>query len=164
MTGIDAHHRALQARMGERIERDLAPVPAEAAVRFAIATGDDDPRHRDPAAARALGHADLVVPPLYLGSVREWGAGSTEEELRGDGTSGADVGLIEGARVLGGGQELTFLAEVVVGEPLRMEAELTGVERKDGSAGPLVIASIRRTFHAADGRDLVVCDETRVLR
>ena len=32
---------------------------------FAAALGEDDPVHRDPAAARALGHPDVVAPPTF---------------------------------------------------------------------------------------------------
>jgi acyl dehydratase len=32
---------------------------------FADAIGADDPLHRDPAAARAAGHPDVVAPPTY---------------------------------------------------------------------------------------------------
>jgi acyl dehydratase len=32
---------------------------------FATALGDDDPAYRDPAAARALGHPDVIAPPTF---------------------------------------------------------------------------------------------------
>jgi acyl dehydratase len=32
---------------------------------FATALGDDDPVHRDPAAARAAGHPDVIAPPTF---------------------------------------------------------------------------------------------------
>jgi acyl dehydratase len=32
---------------------------------FAAALGEDDPVHRDPAAARALGHPDVIAPPTF---------------------------------------------------------------------------------------------------
>ena len=34
--------------------------------RFAQAIGDDHPAYTDPAAARALGHPDVVAPPTFL--------------------------------------------------------------------------------------------------
>lgn len=32
---------------------------------FAAALGEEDPVHRDPAAARALGHPDVIAPPTF---------------------------------------------------------------------------------------------------
>src|SRR6195952_3826477 len=32
---------------------------------FAAALGDDDPAYRDPAAAAALGHPDVIAPPTF---------------------------------------------------------------------------------------------------
>ncbi|HEY3502526.1 MAG TPA: MaoC family dehydratase N-terminal domain-containing protein [Actinocatenispora sp.] len=32
---------------------------------FAAALGDDNPAYRDPAAARALGHPDVIAPPTF---------------------------------------------------------------------------------------------------
>src|SRR5947209_20143053 len=37
--------------------------------RFADAIGDPNPAYRDPAAARALGHPDVIAPPTYLTAV-----------------------------------------------------------------------------------------------
>ena len=34
--------------------------------RFAQAIGDDNPAYTDPAAARALGHPDVIAPPTFL--------------------------------------------------------------------------------------------------
>ncbi|MGH8918484.1 MAG: FAS1-like dehydratase domain-containing protein [Actinomycetes bacterium] len=33
---------------------------------FARALGDDDPAYRDPAAARAYGHPDVIAPPTFV--------------------------------------------------------------------------------------------------
>jgi acyl dehydratase len=33
---------------------------------FADAIGDDNPAYRDPAAARALGHPDVIAPPTFV--------------------------------------------------------------------------------------------------
>ncbi|GGW53222.1 hypothetical protein GCM10010503_32980 [Streptomyces lucensis JCM 4490] len=40
-------------------------VTAELIAEFADATGDTDPAYRDPAAARALGHPDVIAPPTF---------------------------------------------------------------------------------------------------
>lgn len=45
---------------------DTYEVGREHIRRFADALGDANPAYRDPRAARALGHADVVAPPTFL--------------------------------------------------------------------------------------------------
>ncbi|MEU6326275.1 MaoC family dehydratase N-terminal domain-containing protein [Streptomyces sp. NPDC047049] len=44
---------------------------------FAAALGDPHPAYTDPAAARALGHPDVIAPPTYLAAL----AGHAEDQL-----------------------------------------------------------------------------------
>ncbi|MFE3886472.1 MaoC family dehydratase [Streptomyces lydicus] len=44
---------------------------------FAAALGDPHPAYTDPAAARALGHPDIIAPPTYLAAL----AGHAEDQL-----------------------------------------------------------------------------------
>lgn len=44
---------------------------------FAAALGDPHPAYTDPAAARALGHPDIIAPPTYLASL----AADAEDQL-----------------------------------------------------------------------------------
>ncbi|MER0481104.1 MaoC family dehydratase [Streptomyces sp. Edi2] len=44
---------------------------------FAAALGDPHPAYTDPAAARALGHPDIIAPPTYLATL----AGHAEDQL-----------------------------------------------------------------------------------
>lgn len=46
---------------------------------FAAALGDPHPAYTDPAAARALGHPDIIAPPTYLATL----AGHAEDQLLG---------------------------------------------------------------------------------
>ncbi|MGX7758807.1 MaoC family dehydratase [Streptomyces angustmyceticus] len=55
------------------------PYPIERAriAAFAAALGDPHPAYTDPAAARALGHPDVIAPPTYLATL----AGDAEDRL-----------------------------------------------------------------------------------
>ncbi|MFJ9466487.1 MaoC family dehydratase [Streptomyces caniferus] len=55
------------------------PYPIERAriAAFAAALGDPHPAYTDPAAARALGHPDVIAPPTYLATL----AGHAEDRL-----------------------------------------------------------------------------------
>ncbi|SEE76018.1 Acyl dehydratase [Streptomyces sp. 2112.3] len=46
---------------------------------FAAALGDPHPAYTDPAAARALGHPDIIAPPTYLATL----AAHAEDQLLG---------------------------------------------------------------------------------
>ncbi|MFF4821177.1 MaoC family dehydratase N-terminal domain-containing protein [Kitasatospora sp. NPDC001309] len=48
-----------------RTAPEVYEVSREKIREFALATGDPDPAHLDPAAARALGHPDVIAPPAF---------------------------------------------------------------------------------------------------
>ena len=48
---------------------DPYEVGREAIRAFAFAIGDENPVHRDQAAARAAGHPDVIAPPTYVVSL-----------------------------------------------------------------------------------------------
>ncbi|MFE7243114.1 MaoC family dehydratase N-terminal domain-containing protein [Streptomyces sp. NPDC057580] len=163
---LSAAMAAVREQLGRPVTRPLGPVSERTAQRFAIATSDDSQVYFDRDAARDAGYPDLPVPPLYLSSVREWGAGPAPEELQPDGTTTTDVGLPTGVpvRVLGGGQTLAFADEIVVGVPVTAEFTVTDVRRRPGTAGDLLVVEVRRTYTDVDGRTLLDCTESRVLR
>jgi acyl dehydratase len=51
--------------IGKRYEPLTYAVGREKIVEFAVATGETNPLHLDPAAARAAGHRDVVAPPMF---------------------------------------------------------------------------------------------------
>ncbi len=50
--------------------------------RYAMTIGATDPKHYDPAHARAAGYADVVAPPNMLAAIVEWGLGTPEARLQ----------------------------------------------------------------------------------
>ena len=76
---------------------------------FATAIGATDPAYHDPAAARALGHADVVAPPTFP-VVLSMAAG---EQLFVDPALGIDY-----SRVVHGDQRFVYLRPVVAGDEL----------------------------------------------
>lgn len=96
---------------------DPFEVGREAIREFAAAIGDDDPVHRDRAAARAAGHPDVVAPPTFV-------VGLT---LRSEAQAAADsFGDIDMADVLHRDQAFTYSRPVRAGDRL--------VVTSDGSA------------------------------
>jgi acyl dehydratase len=76
---------------------------------FAAAIGATDPAHHDPAAARALGHPDVVAPPTFP-VVLTWAA---TQQLLDDPDLGLDFG-----RVVHGDQRFAYVRPVTASDEL----------------------------------------------
>jgi acyl dehydratase len=76
---------------------------------FATAIGATDPAHHDPAAARALGHADVVAPPTFPIVMTL----AASQQIIEDPALGVDYG-----RVLHGDQRFAYTRPVVAGDEL----------------------------------------------
>lgn len=76
---------------------------------FAAAIGSDDPAHHDPAAARALGHRDVVAPPTFAVIVAQ----QCEHQYVSDPEAGIDF-----TRVVHGEERFAFHRAIVAGDRL----------------------------------------------
>ncbi|OMQ15510.1 hypothetical protein A7K94_0208925 [Modestobacter sp. VKM Ac-2676] len=91
---------------------------------FATALGDPDPAYRDPAAAQALGHPDVIAPPTFA-IVLTLGAGNVVVE-------DPDVG-IDYSRVVHGEQRFTHHRPVRAGDRLVATATIDAVRSVAGN-------------------------------
>jgi acyl dehydratase len=99
-------------------------VGREKIAEFATALGDPDPAYRDPAAARALGHADVIAPPTFA-IVLSLGAGHVVVE-------DPEVG-IDYSRVVHGEQRFTHHRPVRAGDRLVATATIDAVKTVAGN-------------------------------
>jgi len=76
---------------------------------FAEAIGADHPAHRDPEAARQLGHPDVIAPPTFAVIVAQ----RTEAQMVFDPASGIDY-----SRVVHGEQRFVHHRPIVAGDRL----------------------------------------------
>ncbi|MFN8074811.1 MAG: MaoC family dehydratase N-terminal domain-containing protein [Kineosporiaceae bacterium] len=76
---------------------------------FASAIGSADPAHHDPAAARALGHRDVVAPPTFAVIIAQ----QCEAQLIRDPEAGIDF-----SRVVHGEERFAFHRPIVAGDRL----------------------------------------------
>jgi acyl dehydratase len=164
--GLRARYASLRSLEGREQELVIGPVRELEFRRFALASGEADPRYLDADAARALGYPGIIAPPGYLSAVMGWQAGPPAEQLRPDGTSGAEIAdlPLEGLRVMGGGQELELGLPVVDGTHVTMRTAVESVKFKQGRSGELIIVTVTRTFVDADGALLVRCRESFIAR
>jgi acyl dehydratase len=99
-------------------------VGREKIAEFATALGDPHPAYRDPAAARALGHPDVIAPPTFA-IVLSLGAGNVVVE-------DPDVG-IDYSRVVHGEQRFTHHRPVRAGDRLVATATIDAVKTIAGN-------------------------------
>jgi acyl dehydratase len=92
---------------------------------FARAVFADDPQHLDPAAARALGYADVVAPTTFAIVIQE----QTLQQLIAQPDSG-----IELARLLHAEQRFRFTRPIVAGDELTAQLSVVGIRSMGGNA------------------------------
>jgi len=115
---------------------------------FARAVFAEDPQHRDPAAARALGYPDVVAPPTFAMVIQD----QTLQQLLAEPDSG-----IELSRVLHAEQRFAYSRPIVAGDELTGILSVTGVRTIGGNAMVTSQAEIR------DAADQHVVTATSVL-
>ncbi len=120
--------------------------------RFAEAIGDTSPACVDPAAARALGHRDVVAPPTFL-TVLNF-------RFAAEGPV-ADPGLgLDYSRVVHGEQEFVLHRPVVAGDVLRSVQRVEDV--RDAGRNELITTVTEVT--GADGEPVATLRSTIVSR
>ena len=103
--------------------RAVYAVGREKVREYAYATGETDPRHLDPDAARAAGYADVVAPPMFAAV---YCAPAIGPALL-DPEHGIDF-----ARLLHAAQEFTWHAPVVAGDEITTEAAHEDTSERGG--------------------------------
>jgi acyl dehydratase len=123
----------------------LYAVGREKVREYALATGETDPRHLDPAAAREAGHADVVAPPMFA---VVYAAPALTAAL-----FDPEVGL-DFARMVHGRQAFAWGPLVVAGDEITTTAEIADISER-GGMGFFVFAS-----ESVNQRGETVCEAT----
>src|SRR4051794_19431358 len=109
---------------------------------FARAVGADDPAHHDPAAARSLGHPDLVAPPTFP-VVLSMAAGN---QVVDDPALGLDY-----SRVVHGDQRFSYTRPVYAGDRLICLCSVEDVISRGGHD----FLTVRTDVTTEDGQPVV---------
>jgi acyl dehydratase len=110
---------------------------------FARAVGLTHPAHFDPAAAKALGYADLVAPPtlpIALGMDAEPGGGDgprVKWDVR---------------KLLHEGTTFEVDRPIVAGDVLTMKGMLKSIGTREGKSGVRTIYTMENAFYDASGK------------
>ena len=92
---------------------------------FARAVFAESPQHFDPAAAQALGYADVVAPPTFAMVIQDL----TLQQLLAEPDSG-----IELSRVLHAEQRFRYTRPIVAGDELTARLSVTAIRAMGGNA------------------------------
>lgn len=114
----------------ELVGRDFPPtapylVGREKVREFARAVFADDPQHTDPAAAQALGYADVVAPPTFAMVVQD----QTLQQLLAEPDSGIVL-----KNVLHAEQRFRYSRPIVAGDELTATLSVTGIRTMGAAA------------------------------
>ncbi|WP_194410712.1 FAS1-like dehydratase domain-containing protein [Microbacterium cremeum] len=114
----------------ELVGREFPPTPPylvgrEKVREFARAVFAEDPQHLDPAAAQALGYADVVAPPTFAIVVTD----ATLQQLLAEPDSGIVL-----QNVLHAEQKFRFSRPIVAGDELTARLAVTGIRAMGAAA------------------------------
>lgn len=136
----------------ELVGRVFAPtapylVGREKVREFARAVFADDPQHVDPAAAQALGYADVVAPPTFAMVIQDF----TLQQLLAEPDAG-----IELSRVLHAEQKFQYTRPIVAGDELTATLSVTRVRAIGGNT----MVSSEADIRDATGEHVVTASST----
>jgi 3-methylfumaryl-CoA hydratase len=140
--------------VGRSSEKRYGLVTANAIAKFCAAIDEDNPLYTDPEAARAAGHADVISPPLFNGSVTR--PVPHRSGLLGDGQydNAAPPGLTHLQTMLAG-QNWEIVRRSVAGERVIEQFTTKSITERQGATGPIVFVEKEATITSADEGDVV---------
>lgn len=134
--------------------------------RYAVTVGDKNPLYFDQEYAVSHGYKDIIAHPNYITSILGWEPGPWEEELRTDGTNKlpSDELIPEGARLMGGGQELELKAPVYPEDRIDVILTVKDAYTKQARTGTLVFLVREREYRNQHQEPVIVCTDTLIIR
>ena len=118
---------------------------------FADAVGEPSPAHRDPEAARALGHPDVIAPPTFAVVLSL----KINDVLVGDPELGLDY-----SRVVHGDQVFVHHRPITAGDRLSVVLHVDGITSRMGND----MLALRAEITTEDGEPVTTAKSTLVVR
>lgn len=113
---------------------------------FARATGHTDPVYYDEAAAKAAGYRDLPCPPGFLGTPVFNPTGARRDPS----AQGGPQPSRPLNRILNGGTEIEFLADICAGDVLTSATHTADLEETKGSIGEMLVVTSKTVYKRGD--------------
>jgi acyl dehydratase len=134
-------------------------------VRFAVATGETNPIHFEPSAARAAGFTDVVAPALFYVSLRTSVFNLVPaDQLHDEGTPLRDIPPLSFAQAMAGETNAELHRPFVAGDDVTCSRVVDSVSTKQGRSGTLTFIRFRYDYTGADGKPIAVEHFTRIFR
>ena len=106
------------------------PIDKIMAQRFCYAVTNTNPIYFDDDASRSAGYDRMVAHRTLISSILDYSAGPPEEGLREDGVALNIFPVKPNALLMGGGQEIDFIAPVYVGDSVTFVRTVHDIQHK----------------------------------
>lgn len=146
----------MQSKIGVESEPVTYEIDNTGCRQFARAVGYTDPIYYDTAAAKAKGHRAIVAPFGFLGHpvIVPGQPARVPEAFRLE---------IPYKRVLNGGTDIDYYADVCAGDTLTATTKLSDLVEREGKMGPMLIVSTETNFRNEKG-DIVAVQRGQAIR
>ena len=139
----------MRARIGVESEPVAYEIDNTGCRQFARAVGYADPVFYDEAAAKARGCRGILAPPGFLGHpiVIPGQPSRMPEAFRLD---------IPYKRVLNGGTDVEYFADVCAGDKLTAATKLSDLTEREGKMGPMLMVGTETIFRNEKGETVAI--------
>jgi N-terminal half of MaoC dehydratase len=139
----------MRSRIGVESEPARYEVDNTGCRQFARAVGYTDPVFYDEDYARSKGYRGILAPTGFLGHpvIVPGQPARTPEAFRLE---------IPYKRVLNGGTDIEYFADVCAGDVLTAATKLTNLAEREGKVGPMLIVDTETTFRNAAGETVAI--------
>ncbi len=147
----------MRAQIGKESEATVLEIDKTSVRMFARAVGYTDPVYYDEEAAQAAGYRSLPAPPGYLGTPvydpARRGARPTAVALEPRRPL---------TRMLNGGTDIEYLADICAGDILTSTTAVASIEERPGRLGEMLITTTKTTYRNYDGEIVAVMTGTGI--
>ncbi len=146
----------MRASIGRESEPTTLEVDKTSVRMFARSVGYTDPVFYDEAAAQAAGYRSLPAPPGYLGTP------VFDPNKRG----ARPQQMLEPSRplkrVLNGGTDVEYVADICAGDILTSVSAVSSIEERQGRLGEMLITTTKTTYRNQDGEVVAIMTGTGI--
>ncbi len=148
----------MRAQIGKESGPTTLEIDKTSVRMFARSVGYADPVYYDEAAAKAAGYRSLPAPPGYLGTpIYNPTAGGAGR--RGPSMPEPRRPL---KRVLNGGTDIEYLADICAGDVLTSTSAVASLEERQGSLGEMMITTTKTTYRNERGEPVAIATGTGI--
>ena len=147
----------MRAAVGKESDPTTLEIDKTSVRMFARAVGYTDPVYYDEEAAKAAGYRSLPAPPGYLGTPIY-----DPNRRTGRPTQVALEPSRPLKRMLNGGTDVEYLADICAGDVLTSTSGIASIEERAGRLGEMLITTTKTTYRNQNGEIVAVMTGTGI--